>query len=83
LEPDGIGLVSWCLVSVKLVRRDCLCQGTCVAIEAGCRKAARVSSRSVLRPLQMSRLAKVRSGYPSRQFDTWEQAEAYLDGDED
>ena len=54
-----------------------------MATEAGCRKAARVSSRSVLGPLQMSRLAKVRSGYPSRQFDSWEQAEAYLDGDAD
>ena len=54
-----------------------------MATEASCRKAARVSSRSVLGPLQMSRLAKVRSGYASRQFDTWDEAEAYLDSDED
>ena len=54
-----------------------------MATGASCRKAARVSSRSVLGPLQMSRLAKVRSGYASRQFDTWDEAEAYLDSDED
>ena len=31
-------------------------------------------------PLQMARLAKD-SSYSSKQFDTWEEAEAYLDGD--
>ena len=54
-----------------------------MASDAGCRKAARVSSGSVLGPLQMGRLAHERSGYPSRQFETWEQAEAYLDSVED
>lgn len=45
----------------------------------GCRKAARVSSGSVLGPLQMSRIASTHAGYPSRQFESWEAAEAYLD----
>ena len=54
-----------------------------MASEGGCRKAARLSSESVLGPLQMERLAKVRSSYPSREFDSWEEAEAYLDSDED
>lgn len=54
-----------------------------MASKGGCRKAARLSSESVLGPLQMSRLAKVRASYPSRQCETWEQAEAYLDSEAD
>ena len=54
-----------------------------MASQGGCRKAARLTSGSVLGPLQMSLLAKLRSTYPSRQCDTWEQAEAYLDSDQD
>jgi hypothetical protein len=54
-----------------------------LASQGGCRKAARVSSGSVLGPLQMSRLATSRAGYASRQFDTWAEAEDYLDSDQD
>jgi hypothetical protein len=54
-----------------------------MASKGGCRKAARVSSGSVLGPLQMSRLATSRAGYPSRQLQTWAEAEDYLDGDHD
>ena len=54
-----------------------------MASAAGCRKAARVTSGSLLGPLQMGRLAKGSSSYPSRHFDTWGEAEAYLDSDED
>jgi hypothetical protein len=50
-----------------------------MASKGGCRKAARVSSGSVLGPLQMSRIASGHAGYASRQFETWEEAEAYLD----
>jgi hypothetical protein len=50
-----------------------------MATSGGCRKAARVSSGSVLGPLQMSRIASSHAGYPSRQFEKWEEAEAYLD----
>lgn len=50
-----------------------------MATQGGCRKAARVSSGSVLGPLQMSRIASAHAGYPSRQFESWAEAEAYLD----
>jgi hypothetical protein len=50
-----------------------------MASRGGCRKAARVSSGSVLGPLQMSRIAATHASYPSRQFETWEAAEAWLD----
>ncbi len=50
-----------------------------MASAGGCLKAARVSSGSVLGPLQMSRIASSHAGYPSRQFESWEEAEAYLD----
>ena len=54
-----------------------------MASQAGCRKAARISSGSLLGPLQMGRVARGTSTYPSRQVETWEEAEAYLDSDED
>jgi hypothetical protein len=54
-----------------------------MASKGGCRKAARVSSGSVLGPLQMSRLATSHASYPSRHFETWAEAEAYLDSDAD
>jgi len=50
-----------------------------MASKGGCRKAARVSSGSVLGPLQLSRIATSHASYPSRQFETWAEAEAYLD----
>ena len=52
-----------------------------MASDGGCRKAARTGSGSVMGPLQMGRLAK-ESSYPSHHFETWEAAEAFLDGDE-
>ena len=52
-----------------------------MASKGGCRKAARTGSGSVMGPLQMGRLAK-ESSYPSHHFDTWEEAEAYLDADD-
>lgn len=54
-----------------------------LATKGGCRKAARVTSGSVLGPLQMSRLATPRAGYTSCQFESWSEAEAYLDDDRD
>jgi hypothetical protein len=50
-----------------------------MASRGGCRKAARVSSGSVLGPLQMSRIAVSHGSYASRQFESWEEAQAYLD----
>ena len=50
-----------------------------MASVGGCRKAARVSSSSVLGPMQMARIASSHASYPSRHFATWEEAEAYLD----
>ncbi len=52
-----------------------------MASRGGCRKAARVSSGSVLGPLQMSRIASSHASYPSRQFETWDAAETWLDAD--
>lgn len=54
-----------------------------MASKGGCRKAARVSSGSVLGPLQMGRIATSHASYPSRQFATWAEAEAYLDSEAD
>jgi hypothetical protein len=54
-----------------------------MASRGGCRKAARVSSGSVLGPLQMGRIATSHATYPSRQFETWAEAEAYLDSEDD
>jgi hypothetical protein len=54
-----------------------------MASRGGCRKAARVSSASVLGPMQMSRIAATHASYPSRQFESWVEAEAYLDSDTD
>jgi hypothetical protein len=54
-----------------------------MASSGGCRKAARVSSGSVLGPLQMARIATSHASYPSRQFETWAEAEEYLDASTD
>ena len=53
-----------------------------MASDAGCRKAARVGGGSILGPLQLRRLSQERAAYPNRHFDSWEEAEAYLDSDE-
>jgi hypothetical protein len=54
-----------------------------MASRGGCRKAARVSSASVLGPVQMARIASSHASYPSRHFETWAEAEAYLDAETD
>lgn len=54
-----------------------------MASKGGCRKAARVTSGSVLGPLQMGRIAISHASYPSRQFESWAEAEAYLDSEAD
>ena len=54
-----------------------------MASREGCRKAARVTGDSVLGPYQLRRLADQSASYPHRNFQTLEEAEAYLDSDED
>jgi hypothetical protein len=54
-----------------------------LASKGGCRKAARVTSSSVLGPMQMARIASTHASYPSRHFETWAEAEAYLDSTTD
>jgi hypothetical protein len=54
-----------------------------MASHAGCRKAARVGGGSVLGPMQLQRLSKELATYAHRVCSTWEEAEAYLDSDED
>ncbi len=54
-----------------------------MASSGGCRKAARVSSASVLGPMQMARIASSHASYPSRHFETWAEAAAYLDAETD
>lgn len=61
-----------------------LAEGPKMAEAAGCKKVARVLVET--RPLggmQLDRLAKKCSTYPSRHFSTIEEAEAYLDSDLD
>jgi len=53
-----------------------------MASDGGCRKAARVGGSSVLGPLQLNRLSQTKASYPHDQFETWEDAEAYLDIDD-
>lgn len=50
-----------------------------MASAAGCKKAARVGGGSVLGPLQLRRLSTTSATYPHDYFETWEEAEAYLD----
>ena len=55
-----------------------------MASQGGCRKAARVGAGGPWGPLQLHRLsAQTEATYPTRNFDTWEEAEAYLDSEED
>jgi hypothetical protein len=82
-EDDRVWVTNDARLDGVLVRRrlvaDLFASMVEMASRGGCRKAARVSSGSVLGPLQMSRIASSHAGYPSRQFETWEEAEAYLD----
>ena len=54
-----------------------------LASEAGCSKAARVMMGSVLGALQLGRLSKTDANYPAQSFETIEEAEAWLDSDEE
>lgn len=55
-----------------------------MASNAGCRKAARVSKGHVLGQMQLGRLQRsVEAEYPTLDCATIEEADAYLDGDED
>ena len=55
-----------------------------MASEAGCKKAARVSQGNVLGQMQLGRLQKaVEAAYPVKDCSTIEEADAYLDSDEE
>jgi hypothetical protein len=54
-----------------------------MAERAGCKKVARVTGATPLGGMQINRLAKVRTSYASKHFTTAEEAEEYLDSDED
>jgi hypothetical protein len=55
-----------------------------MASESGCKKAARVSQGNVLGQMQLGRLQKqVKASYPVRDCETIDQADAYLDSDEE
>jgi len=56
---------------------------TKMAEDAGLRKVARVVGTSPLGGMQINRLAKMKTKYPSRHFATKEEAVAYLDSHED
>lgn len=64
--------------------QDILAEGPKMAQAAGCKKVARVLVETKpLGSMQIERLAKKASSYPSRHFDSVEEAEAYLDSDID
>jgi len=50
-----------------------------MADQAGCRKVARVVGHSPLGAMQINRLAKTETTYPSQHFATEAEAEEYLD----
>lgn len=52
---------------------------TKMAGDTGCGKVARVVGNKPLGGMQIDRLSKEQAGYPSRNFETIEEAEAYLD----
>ena len=55
-----------------------------MASEAGCTKAARVSQGNVLGQMQLGRLQKaVQAAYPVKDCSTIDEADAYLDSDEE
>ncbi len=53
-----------------------------MASNGGCRKAARVGGNSVVGTLQLRRLSQAKANYPHEDFETWEDAEAYLNTDD-
>ena len=56
---------------------------TQMAQDAGCRKVARVVGDKPLGGMQIDRIARTTTTYPSRHFDTVEEADSYLDSHED
>ncbi len=56
---------------------------TKMAEEGGIKKVARVVGDSPLGAMQIDRIAKSHTSYPARHFKTLEEAEQYLDSDED
>ncbi len=50
--------------------------------DAGCSKVARVVGDKPLGGMQITRLVKEHAAYPTKHFQTIEEAEAYLDSDE-
>ena len=55
---------------------------TKMAEDAGCSKVARVVGDKPLGGMQIDRIAKTVTTYPSKHFATVEEAQAYLDSDE-
>ncbi len=54
-----------------------------MAQAAGVSKVARITGDNPLGGMQICRLAQATASYPSRHFSTMEEAEAYLDSDEE
>jgi hypothetical protein len=61
--------------------QDIVVSMTKMAGDAGCSKVARVVGDKPLGAMQIDRLAKSVTSYPSCHFQTVEEAEAYLDSD--
>jgi hypothetical protein len=63
--------------------QDIVLTMTRMAENAGCRKVARVVGQKPLGGMQINRIAKAMTTYPSRHFATIEEADEYLDSDKD
>ena len=62
--------------------QDIVTTMTKMAEDAGCSKVARVVGNKPLGGMQIDRIAKTVTTYPSRHFESVEDAHAYLDSDE-
>lgn len=63
--------------------QDIIHEMTTAADEGGIKKVARVTGDAPLGAMQIDRIAKSNTSYPSRHFRTLKEAEQYLDSDED
>jgi len=63
--------------------QDIIHEMTEAAEKGGIKKVARVTGDAPLGAMQINRIAKSHTSYPSRHFRTLEEAEKYLDSDED
>ncbi|MFO7891872.1 MAG: hypothetical protein R6V04_16220 [bacterium] len=63
--------------------QDIIHEMTKAAEEGGVKKVARVTGDSPLGAMQINRIAKSNTSYPSKHFRTLNEAEQYLDSDED